>query len=100
MGAKKTRRIEKNDCFEILPFGTVFNLRFTDEDEVKCHVQQVHPKEHVNLHLFMCLQIGDGGLWPLEDAMQAAKNFVVPNVENDVFLLHPINFFCAFFFQK
>ena len=34
----------KNDFLRSRPSGIVFNLRFTDADEVKCHVQQVHPE--------------------------------------------------------
>jgi len=65
---RKHEELKKNDCLRSCPSGTVFNLRFTDEDEVKCHVQKVHPKEHVNVHVYTCLKVGRRGLGPLLDA--------------------------------
>ena len=51
---RKHEELKKNDCLRYCPSGTVLNLRFTDEDEVKCHVQRVHPKEHVNVP-YLCV---------------------------------------------
>ena len=73
--------LKKYNCLISCPSGNVFNLRYTDEDEVKCHVQEVHPKEHVNQHLFTCLKVGRRGLGPLLDAKQAAMNLLPPNVK-------------------
>jgi hypothetical protein len=50
---------EKNDCLRCCPSRIFFNLRFTDEDEAKCRVQKVHPKEKFNLNLHICLKIGN-----------------------------------------
>ena len=54
--------VQKYDCLRSCPSGIVFNLRFTDEDEVKSHVQKLHPKEHVKLHLCLCLKVDNQGL--------------------------------------
>jgi hypothetical protein len=59
---RKHEELKKNDCLRSFPSGIVFNLRFTDEDEVKCHVQKVHPKEHVSLNLYTRLKVGRRGL--------------------------------------
>jgi hypothetical protein len=55
-------KAKKNDGWSWCPPEIVYNLRFTDEDEVKNHVQKVHPKEHVNLELCMCLKVDNQGL--------------------------------------
>ena len=48
----------KIDFLRSRPSGIDFNLRFTDADEVKSHVQQVHPEEYFNLYLYVCLKAG------------------------------------------
>ena len=78
---RKHEELKKTTVLRSCPYRTVFNLRFTDEDEVKCHVQKVHPKKHVNLHLLTCLKVGRRGLGPLLDAKQAATNLLSPNVK-------------------
>ena len=82
---RKHEELKKNDCLISCPCGIVFNLRFTEEDEVKCHVQKVHPKEHFNLHVYTCLKIGRRGFGPLLDAKQAATILLVRNVEDRFF---------------
>ena len=79
---RKHEELKKTTVLRSCPYRTVFNLRFTDEDEVKCHEQKGHPKENFNLHLFTCLKVGRRGLGPLLDAKQAATNLLSPNVHN------------------
>ena len=82
---RKHEELKKNDRLRCCPCGIVFNLRFKDEDEVKCHVQKVHPKEHFNLHVYKCLKVGRSEFGPLLDAKQAATILLVRNVEDRFF---------------
>ena len=43
----------KNDFLRSRPSGIIFNLRFTDADEAKSHVQHVNPEEYFNLYLYV-----------------------------------------------
>ena len=72
---RKHEELKKNDCLRSCPSGIVFDLRFTEEDEVKRRVHKVHPKEHFNLHVYKCLKVGRREFGPLLDAKQAAMNF-------------------------
>ena len=72
---RKHEELKKNDFLRSCPSGIVFDLHFTDEDEVKCRVQKAHPKEHINLDVYTCLKVGRREFGPLLDAKQAAMNF-------------------------
>ena len=87
---RKHEELKKNDCLRSCPSGIVFDLRFTEEDEVKRRVQKVHPKEHFNLHVYKCLKVGRREFGPLLDAKQAATILLVRNVEDRFFFF----FFC------
>ena len=82
---RKHEESKKNDCLRSCPSGIVFDLRFTEEDEVKLRVQKVHPKEHFNLHVYKCLKVGRRDFGPLLDAKQAAMIFLCRNVEDRFF---------------
>ena len=87
---RKHEELKKNECFNSCHSGKFVDLHFTDEDEVKCHVQKGHPNEHVSLDVYTCLKVGRRALGPLLNAKQAATNFVVSNVKrssNGVFFL-------------
>ena len=87
---RKHEELKKNEFLNSCHSGKFVNLHFTDEDEIKCHVQEVHPNEHVSLDVYTCLKVGRRALGPLLDAKQAATNFVVSNVKrssNGVFFL-------------
>ena len=82
---RKHEELKKNDFLRSCPSGIVFDLHFTDEDEVKCRVQKAHPKEHINLDVYTCLKVGRREFGPLLDAKQAATILLVRNVEDRFF---------------
>ena len=91
---RKHEELKKNDRLRSCPCGIVFNLRFTDQDEVKCRVQKVHPKEHVNT-LIQVFESWQKSIRTLSECETSSDEFGAPtskNSSNEIFFLS-IKFF-------
>ena len=84
--------MEKNDRLRSCPCGFVFNLRFTDQDEVKCRVQKVHPKEHVNT-LIQVFESWQKSIRTLSECETSSDEFGARKTRPTKFFSFLLNFF-------